>query len=261
MRTPDATTNRPEVLERLSQSVPAVATLNSEGNPGISQANRALTPFGYEIRPGSGGAFDLYHGGALVRAGFTALRPPSVSADGTDFVMAIGQVADEMWLLRPDGLHPWAYLQDMWIPPVFAGGRLVSVTSSDRRNIEVSVGGTVSFRTSVNEPVGQLPVKKLSAWNGKWVLETVHHVIVEGEPLDYQESFGWTLIGGKPFHFIRKDDAYGFVYDGTEWLPGYTEIIHNACCEGARFNPSLSETGAGFYGFRDRAWRWVTLSL
>ena len=63
----------------------------------------------------------------------------------------------------------------------------------------------------------------------------------------YQESFGFTLISGKPFYFFERDGLYGYYFNGIENPLGYTEIDHFRCCSGAMANPRMSEDTMAFF--------------
>ncbi len=255
LETPDPNTAREEALSGI------LATAMVRDADSTVKVNAALAPFGYEVKKSSGGTFDLYQGQRLVRGGFSFLRQPSVAASGNDFVMAIGHAGDQVWLLRPGGLQEWDFLRAMWVPPVFAGDRLVAVSRAGSQAVVVTADGKEAYRQEVPAALTQYPVKRLDTNSGQWVLELLAEIVVEGKALPYEESFGWAPLGGKPFHFVRQNGTYGVVYDGKRWPLGYEKIICNACCEASRYNPVLAEDGAAFFAYKDKAWRFVTLRL
>jgi len=45
------------------------------------------------------------------------------------------------------------------------------------------------------------------------------------QELGYDEIFGWRLLEGKPFYFLRKDNRIGISYDGQAFPYQYDEVI------------------------------------
>lgn len=256
MESANADANRVAAIDQIQAPQLRIAQIEHRA----AHVSEALAPFGFQIKQNSGGMFELYQGERLLRRGFSLLSPPSVSATGDDFVMAIGDVADETWLLRPDGLQEWDFGRAMWVPPVFAGDRLVAVTADDRQSVVITVDGKEAYRAQLPART-QYPVKRLGTWGDRWVLELLDQIVVEGKPLPNQESFGWHLMAGRPLHLFRKNGSYGIAYDGQEWPLGYREVVRHACCEGARLNPVLSGDGISFFAYKEKAWRLVLVKV
>lgn len=76
------------------------------------------------------------------------------------------------------------------------------------------------------------------------------NIIWDGESLNtkfnYQESFGLTAINGKLFYFFRRNDRFGFSYNGIEYDTDYESIVHyqRPCAECKDYkNPQGIENG------------------
>lgn len=121
------------------------------------------------------------------------------------------------------------------------------------QTIEAGRGGPISV------------VWAFEAFEGSWFLEinryeqpeegldddTVRGMQIQGDIFQdgvslneregYQESFGLHQFKGKAFYFFRRDDAYGYFYNGEEYPLGYATIAHHQCCSGAQMNPRFFE--------------------
>ena len=129
------------------------------------------------------------------------------------------------------------------------------------------------------------PIRGLWSYKNHWVLEVAHcrnrkveegrytmvytdcdgEIIQDGKSLskqhDYQATFGFQLMGGKPFYFFKKSGEIGISYDGQEVLLGYSEIPHYKCCSPAKLNPKVSQNMVSFFARRGSNWYYVEIGL
>ncbi len=140
-------------------------------------------------------------------------------------------------------------------------------------------------RTILNIPLGDSspvePLQGLWAYQNHWVLEVAHcstreekgivytdcygEIIQDGESFNklhgYQETFGFQLMGGKPFYFFKKDHQIGISYDNQQVRLEYSEIPHYHCCEPARLDPVLSKNMVSFLARRESKWYYVEIGM
>ncbi len=90
-------------------------------------------------------------------------------------------------------------------------------------------------------------------WDGKWIIEVPGSVVVDGVPLNeqygHEETFGWQLMGGKPFYFFIQDGQVGISYDGNPLPVRFDQVPHNQCCSGALMNPQSNLSMVWFYAW------------
>jgi len=83
--------------------------------------------------------------------------------------------------------------------------------------------------------------------NGTGEIVTHGDILWNGESFNekhsYSQSFGFSLISGKPFYFFERNGIFGYSYDGYEYPLPYTEISHHHCCSAGLANPRGSENG------------------
>jgi hypothetical protein len=137
--------------------------------------------------------------------------------------------------------------------------------------VDVSRDGDRIYATSLGDPCVVPPLWGLWTYDDHWTLEVVRvearqqgravtcdpvgDVIQDGESLNgrrgYQESFGFQLMGGKPFYFFKRRGEWAVWYDGDEIPLGYSRISHYACCSGAAANLRSSDSMVAFFAERD----------
>ena len=172
----------------------------------------------------------------------------------------------------------------MWA--AWKSGRLIARETwdqaSERIGVEVVFGERMLYSV---EHGGPNPVKYLQGlwtYDDHWVLETVSlsqqnnpqsdvksawfgQIIKDGVSLNqengYEESFGFQLLQGKSFYFFRREGKIGFVYDGQEVMPGYSQIPHDECCSAADLNPIHAENMLAFFAQRDGKWYYVEIGV
>lgn len=105
------------------------------------------------------------------------------------------------------------------------------------------------------------PLRGLSVWDGRWVLEVDDRLIVDGENLGetqgWDAAYGFHLIGGQPFYFFEQDGKVS-ISDAGQTLPYvYDEVFHNMCCEAAIHNVEAHDDVLWFHALRDGTWYFV----
>jgi len=161
----------------------------------------------------------------------------------------------------------------------------ISVTETgaggQRALADVSRDGEPVYATALGDACVVPPLWGLWAYDGHWVLEVAYvearrqggavtcdpvgDIIRDGESLNerygYQESFGFQLMGGKPFYFFKRRGEWGVWYDGAEIPLGYSLISHYACCSGAATNLRSSDTMVAFFAERDGTRYYVEIGI
>lgn len=149
--------------------------------------------------------------------------------------------------------------------------------------VQVSQGEKVLYtiQTGDGSPVGSL--RGLWTYDNHWVLEVVHatekkaffqneidfdvlgEIILDGLSLnqqqEYQETFGFQLMNGKPFYFFKKSGRMGISYNGDEIPSRYTQIPHYGCCSGSALNPKSAENMVSFFAQRSGIWYYVEIGV
>jgi hypothetical protein len=127
----------------------------------------------------------------------------------------------------------------------------------------------------------QAPVSPISAFRGLWAIENdwfaeiavtrddSFRSFVKGdifkdgislnETHDYSESFGFQLLGGKPFYFFERFGRVGVSYNGQDIPLGYDHVLHYGCCSAGEINPRMFENMVGFFAVRGDKWYYVEI--
>ena len=252
-----------EYNDRISKEILAKRSAWRGQRLHLEQANRALSSLGYRVEQ-SGDRYTLLKGDRAVAMNLLHFSPVAVNAKGDSFIFG-ADTERESLLFGPDGGRPWNPDECLYQRPVFAGNDLVMVRAKGEKQdgFEVLRGDKVVYTGSM-PPVGaSIPLKRLAAWDGKWVVEVDHQVIVEGKSLNqetgYDQIFEWQLIGGKPFYFYKDGRKYGAAYDGKPVGVTYDEIMHYGCCEPAAFNPGGNGTMVVFHARQGDMWYYVEM--
>jgi len=77
----------------------------------------------------------------------------------------------------------------------------------------------------------------------------------------YEETFGFQLLGEKPFFFFSKDGEIGINYDGEVSMLGFDYIPHYGCCSAGAFNPKAYLTMVTFFANKGDTDYYVELGL
>jgi len=150
---------------------------------------------------------------------------------------------------------------------------------------KLSRNGKLILNISLGDISPVDPIRGLWSHKNHWVLEVAHcrnrrveegrytvvytdcdgEIIQDGKSLskqhDYQETFGFQLMSGKPFYFLKKGGQIGISYDGQEVLLGYSEIPHYECCSYATLNPKVSQNMVSFFAGRGSNWYYVEIGV
>ena len=119
--------------------------------------------------------------------------------------------------------------------------------------------------TYASEPRADLPVKRLVAWEGHWILETVEGVFTDGESLTEQlgvdEVFHCVIFQGQPLFFFEENRQVSISYGGETLPISYDRVPHYWCCEPATFNVKSNEHMLWFYALKDGWWHYVEIGV
>lgn len=278
-----------EFLDRVPDDVLARRKAWREPSPEqrIGAMNEKLVPLGYRLAA-EGLGYALYREEELIVSDLRHFpRPVSVNESGTDFAL----VAEKggLILVQNDNVQPLG--SDRWIyyrtPPVYLGDDLLTVERlDDRRKEYPATGGTMyiyPYAVKREDEVvytympskqyaGSPPVKRLAAWEGHWILETVEGTFMDGKRLDKQlgvdEVFHFIAFQGQPLFFFRKDLPFlgwggkiRISYSGEILPVSYDRVPHYWCCEPATFNVQSNEHMLWFYALKDGIWHYVEIGI
>ena len=238
----------------------------------LASNNALLGPYGYRLelaRCGDTGSawYTLYQGDNMLFQGQVyALSPVSVNASGTDFFMQIEHPSGA-YLLSQAGLDE----RDTALNgPVYVGDEPLTVAISE--TIRVRLGGRLAWEDPIMPSTfGSVTMESPWSFDGHWTIEetpgsmteadVVGRVVGDGQDLNqtcgYEESFGFALLDGRPFHFFKRDGKIDIAYDGQQVPAGYDAIPHYQCCSAAALNPSTSTNMVWFYAKRGEQWYYV----
>ena len=148
---------------------------------------------------------------------------------------------------------------------------VVSPDNPLRQIVELLEGDEIILSVDGGLPSPVLPLQSLWSYEDHWALEILYaeeeiwqgRIYLNGELLnesqDYQEAFGFQLLGGKPFYFFQREDALGYSYDGIEMELPYDSIPHYNCCSASTINPLPAENMVAFYALTGDDWYYVEL--
>jgi hypothetical protein len=264
------TPNHLEFLNRFSPEVRDryLAWMHYSPDAMVETPNELLAPFGYRLEQNpimSSYSFRLFRDGDMLLDGITYFWSATVKSDGRDFVLQVEMNNGTIFLVRSGQMHEWRADRHFYISPIFAGDHLVTLEDSNG-HVVVMEDEMQVFSMPAAMGVAN-PVKGLTAWEGHWVLEVDGRVIIDGIDLDtelgYDQIFNWSLIGGQPFYFFvdAPNSGVHVSYAGIDQAQSYQEIIHDACCEPAAFNPQFNEHIITFYGRRNGMWYYVQMGV
>jgi hypothetical protein len=259
-----------EFMERIPAEVldKRAAWRGSSPERRLAANNTSLEPFGYALKAKEGAETELYElwrGEELVQGEISYFWEVSVNAAGDDFAMVV-----ELWnngyrLVQEQQTEEWDMGSSLYIPPVFYGDDLLSVSWDFERGQAQVTQGEQQVYAFAGVYLVDMPVKGLWSWEGHWLLEVDGFLIQDSEVLNeslgYEEIFGWQLLDGKPFYYFRKGPRVGMSYDGVTLPVSYEEVIHYRCCEPAAFNNAGNEDMVWFYGLREGVWYYVEMGV
>ena len=256
----------------------------------LSQANKALQPFGYRIDtnpPADITTANTYtvtkDSVSLFQQGISGFLPVSVNADGTDFLMVVN-AADGGYLISTNGIQKGGMGLGAGFPsPVFLGNDILTAREiyTDTANggngsVIVDLGSREIFTSAVGLPSPVTALRGLWSDGTSWMLEVAcakgnadtFQVIGEiyqngisyNQKYGYQATFEYQLLSGKPFYFYQKNDQIGISFDGQEIPLGIDEIPHYGCCSGAELNPRQYSSLIDFFARKGQAWYFMEIS-
>lgn len=163
-------------------------------------------------------------------------------------------------------------LEATWSP--MGNGKVIAQVTRNGKNI---------FSTPLTPPAVGSPLRVLSVYDNHWVLEVAKEktpiapniqpldsffsgeIFVDGQSLDqlhgYSESFGFQIMGDRPFYFYKRDGKTGISYDGQEIALGYDGVWHYGCCSGGELNPRMAQNMVGFFGWRGKQWYYTEMGV
>jgi hypothetical protein len=150
---------------------------------------------------------------------------------------------------------------------------LTSTSDAPRQIAEVRNGNEVIFSADAGLPSPAMPLQSLWSFDDHWVLEILYaedeiwqgRIYRDGQLINdaenYQDAFGFQLLGGKPFYFYQREDGLGYSYDGQETPLPYEEIPHYGCCSATTLNPHPAENMVAFFAQTGEDWYYVELGI
>ncbi len=239
----------------------------------LAGTNDALAPFGYRLEPHYDAEWDttFYD---LFRDDETEpmlprlwhVWPVSVNASGTDFCLTAENAPNTLpfyLLVQSDGAQPWGAGDNAYLPPVYAGDALATVTFTGYPTLtyQVRLDGQAVYTGTAVSYGADFPLRSLTSWDGLWVLEVDDQLIVDGQDLgqamDYDGVFGFNLLRGQPFYFFQQGGTIYVSYAGRTLPYTYEAVVHNQCCEPALFNVAANGDMVWFHALKDGVWYYV----
>ncbi|MCD4737728.1 MAG: hypothetical protein K8R89_00515 [Anaerolineae bacterium] len=160
--------------------------------------------------------------------------------------------------------------------PVYVENELVVVETDLRLegdHIHVYVGEEMVYEALLDGLNGNASIAPWS-YDEHWVIEFKQldedgqvkgHILQDGQELNrifgYGESFGFTILGGKPFYFYEKDDKVGISYNGRVLGQEYDQVLHHGCCNDSFLNPHYSLELGWFFARRGNQWYYVEVRV
>jgi hypothetical protein len=265
MRLPDSI-GRKRALWRFVP--PAVADIDS--------INKTIGPLGYRLRlsetqPWKGPAYDFLKGDSVVLHWLTGF-------DGFDYdrrtsrflftanVQQTRPPFDLSSVLILDGKpQPWEPSEHEYVPPVLAGGHLVTYDPEMAGN---------GFLKVVIRQDSQVVHTGLTRWNvcnssiggfssdgQNWVVQYADTVVVNGGNLNRQLQcsavFGYNLIHGMPFYLFTRDGKVRMRFGPNVQPCKYDDVQRGSECGESYFSPMGNRNMVWFYARRDGWWYYV----
>jgi hypothetical protein len=236
----------------------------------LARNNAALLPFGYRLEGRFDAEwdrtfYDLYQESETdpVLSGLSHVWPVSVNAAGTDFVLAAENAPNvsPLYLQVHMGVvEPWDADITAFLPPVYVGDALARVTFTGFPTLtyQVDLDGRAVYSGTAVAQGAYMPLRGLTAWGNRWVLEVDDRLLVDGEDLaqrrGYEAAYGFTLIGGQPFYFFEQEARVHISYAGQTLPTVYDQVFHNQCCERSIHNVEPLDNVILFHALREGTW-------
>ena len=101
--------------------------------------------------------------------------------------------------------------------------------------------------------------------DGGIVIPNLGDIYRDGESLNelegYDESFGFTLLAGRPFYLFERSGEFGYSLDGVEYSLPYTNIWHHRCCSAGMLNPRSSEDSVAIFAEKGDQLHLIVLTI
>ena len=280
-----------EFLDRIPDDVLArrEAWRGFDAEQRVSAMNEILAPFGCRLTAEENAEwqetfYDFYCEDDEILSDLRHIWPISVNESGMDFAFVAENGPNKRpfyLLIRSDGVQPVDWERFVYgVVPVYLGDDLISAETLDDQRKEYPVKGGVMVITPYavkrgddvvytytpsKQYAGSPPVKRLAAWEGHWILETVEEVFVDGESLNEQlgvdEVFHCVTFQGQPLFFFEEDRQVSISYGGETLPISYDRVPHYWCCEPATFNVKSNEHMLWFYALKDGIWHYVEMGV
>ena len=241
---------------------------------------QVLAPFGFTLKdqaePAGAGHFSIYRGDQLVAKDVMYMPLISLNASQTDFV-GMADLSDGTYLFTREqfeardwstGRQLYGYVED-W--PLLIELTHVSPGVSD---VHVYLSNNSVYETQYNSMSTYEFFDGPWTYGNHWALVLLDakpdtaqgpvaydRLIVDGQDInsvkDYEESFQFAVLDGRPFYLFQKNGKIGISFDGQEIAEDYDEIPHYQCCTPALLNPGNSMNMVWFFGRRGNDWYYV----
>jgi len=163
-----------------------------------------------------------------------------------------------------------------FIVPVYIDEKLVWVETQpqlDGDHLSVYIGEDLVYRNTLDDLVGNASIEPWGT-DRHWFIEFKQldengdvkgHILQDGQELNdligYDESFGFVLLGERPFYFYEKNNKIGFSYGGEEHELKYEKVLHYGCCNDGFLNPYYSSSGVSFFARNNSQWYYVEVQV
>ncbi len=239
----------------------------------LDAANAALAAFNYRLvgvyAPPTSTEYTLFLDDQVILTGIESFSDVSVNKGITDFVMAVQVTSQDGKLIRNGSITSWTTVEG-WLhrsQPQYMGYDLLyaDMESVDgRQNVKVTVYRNTREMIYTTTIQAKAPIPGLvnlwtfsDPWVDHWALEVADSVVIDGQPVneqhDYQKSYEFHLIGGKPFYFFERAGKVSANYDGHEIALDGSEIPHYNCCSPGLLNPRQKNDTLIFFMNKDQS--------
>jgi hypothetical protein len=207
------------------------------------------------------------------------IKPISVNASGTNFI-GLAMALDGTYVLTKDLVILKLHRDPAQRAPyLYVGDRLLSMETGDmldgRQKVSVYLDDAPAFEADILPAIAPYGLTDGPwSWDDHWALalldgkqdaqggiEPVNRLIVDGADLNalkgYEQSYGFAVLGGRPFYFYQREGKIGISFAGHEFARNYEEIPHYECCSGSLENPGYSMNMAWFFARRGEDWYYV----
>jgi hypothetical protein len=238
----------------------------------LSSANTALKPFGYRFeRTGQGAPqnvhYVLYHGDQKTIENVEAFGPVSVNRSKNDFVMIVKAINQGSFEVRsrsvvhipfesyptPDGIYPQFLGDDLLYAKIENdGGKAVVRIYQNNLPIYQTFSDVIHARSQLYA---------LWTYGNHWAVEVLDGVSIDGQDMNqrhnYQKSYEFFLMAGKPVYLFEKDGKLGLNFKGQEVMLGGQSALHYGCCSNSMLNPSRLNNMMVFFMQNEGRWYYV----